>query len=148
MNDNLNENPNANVNEPGDTNPTTPPTPEPAGMPVIQDDEKKWAMFCHIGGFALFLNMVIPFGHIVVPLILWLLKKSQSAFIDEQGKEAMNFQISMTIYLFVAIILSFILIGIPILIALVIFDIVMMIKAANAVTNGQPFHYPYAIRLI
>ncbi|NLE29456.1 MAG: DUF4870 domain-containing protein [Phycisphaerae bacterium] len=148
MNENFNENPNQNVTEPGGTNPATaaPSTPENVEKPVLREEEKKWAMFCHLAGFALFIPLFI--GQIVAPLILWLIKKDESSFVDDQGKEALNFQITMTIYLAIAAFLSFILIGIPILFLLVIFDIVMMIKAVNAVTKGEYFRYPYTLRLI
>jgi uncharacterized Tic20 family protein len=144
MNDNLNENP----NQPGYTPSPNPETPasEPIGKPVLREEEKKWAMFCHLAGFAFFIPIFI--GQIIAPLILWLVKKDESSYVDDQGKEALNFQISMTIYFAIAAMLFFVLIGFPIFLALILFDIVMMIKAINAVTKGEYFRYPYTIRLI
>jgi len=109
-------------------------------------DERMWAMFCHLGGFAIF---IIPFvGHILAPLLIWILKKEESAFIDDQGKEALNFQISITIYGFICGILVFLLIGIPILIILGIFSLIMVIIAAISAFDGKPYRYPLTIRLI
>ena len=109
-------------------------------------DERMWAMFCHLGGFAIF---IIPFvGHILVPLLIWILKKDESAFIDDQGKEALNFQISITIYGFISGILIFVLIGIPVLVVLGIFSLIMVIIAAISAFDGKPYRYPLTIRLI
>jgi uncharacterized Tic20 family protein len=49
-----------------------------------------WAMFCHIAAFAFF---IFPFGNILGPLVIWLIKKETYPFVDEQGKESLNFQI-------------------------------------------------------
>ena len=67
---------------------------------ILEDKDNKktvtWATFCHVGALSLYLG--IPFGHIVVPLVIWLIKKNEFPYVDEQGKESLNFQISMTIY--------------------------------------------------
>ena len=82
-------------------------------------EARMWAMFCHISAFAVF---VIPFvGHILGPLLIWILKKEEFPFVDDQGKEALNFQLSITIYGIISSILIFIVIGIPILIVLGLF---------------------------
>jgi hypothetical protein len=119
-------------------------TPEPA----ITKEEKNWAMFCHLAGFALIVPVVIPVGQIVAPLVLWLLKKEGSPFIDDQGREALNFQISMTIYFLASILLMFIIIGIPLFLALIIFDIVMIITAADKASKGEHYRYPFNLRLV
>ena len=72
-------------------------------------DARLWAMLCHLSTFA---GMVgIPFGNILGPLIIWLIKKDEYPFVDDQGKEALNFQISMTVYLIVSVLLCFVLVG-------------------------------------
>ncbi len=67
----------------------------PPGFP--SNAERNWAVFCHLGGFAFYL-LGFALGHILVPLALWLIKRDQSAFIEEHGREALNFQISVTLY--------------------------------------------------
>ena len=112
-------------------------------------DEKQartWAMFCHLSALAVFLG--IPFGNILGPLVIWLIKKDESAFVDDQGKEALNFQISITIYFFAALLLMFIIIGIPIMIGLGIFQLIIVIVAAVKANNGEKFRYPVCIRFI
>jgi len=110
-----------------------------------RSDENMWAMLCHLSTFAGFL---IPFGNIVAPLVIWLLKKDEFPLVDDQGKEALNFQISMTIYLIASGILVLILIGFPLLILLLIFDLVFTVLAALRANQGERFRYPASIRFI
>jgi uncharacterized Tic20 family protein len=110
-----------------------------------EKDARTWAMFCHIGAFA---GYIIPFGNIIAPLIIWLIKKAESPLVDDQGKESLNFQISVTIYAFIALLLTLILIGYILFPALVVFDLVMVIVAAVKVNEGEKYRYPLCIRFI
>lgn len=103
-------------------------------------------MLCHASALAgLFFHAL---GFILGPLIVWLIKRGDSAEIDANGKESLNFQISMLIYHAIAIILCLILIGIPILIALWVADIVFVIIASVKTSNGEFYRYPLTIRFI
>jgi uncharacterized Tic20 family protein len=106
---------------------------------------RNWAMLCHLS--ALF-GYVIPFGQIFGPLAVWLLKGPAFPLVDAEGKSALNFQISMTIYFLVAALLVFIAIGIPILVFLSLFDTILVIIAAVKVRNGEAFRYPLTIRFL
>jgi uncharacterized protein len=114
-------------------------------------DEKTWAMLCHLSSFLGYF-VVIPFASIIGPLVVWLLKKDSSAFVDVHGKEAINFQIMMSIVytitwiLFLSII--FTLIAIPLFSILGIWILVLVIVAAIKALNGEHFHYPLTIRFI
>ncbi|MBN2175949.1 MAG: DUF4870 domain-containing protein [Bacteroidales bacterium] len=108
-------------------------------------DERMWGMFCHLSAMA---GYIIPFGSIVGPLIIWSIKKDEFPFVNEQGKEALNFQISMLIYFILSAFLILIVIGILMLIALAIFQLIMIIIASIRANNGESFHYPLAIRFI
>jgi hypothetical protein len=121
---------------------TTPPPP-PAGTPSAE--EKQWALFAHLSALV---GYIIPFGSILGPLIIWQIKKNEMPFVDDQGKEALNFQISVAIAAVVCIILIFILIGIFMLWILAIVDLVFIIIAAIAANNGQAYRYPINLRLI
>ncbi|MFH1379677.1 MAG: DUF4870 domain-containing protein [bacterium] len=110
------------------------------------DREQTWAMVCHLITFTMFIG--IPFGNIIGPLIVWLIKRDEYPLVNDQGKESLNFQISITIYMFIAGILCFIFIGFLILPALVIADIVFVIIATIKVNEGEYFRYPMTIRLI
>jgi hypothetical protein len=109
-------------------------------------EAQKWGMLCHLLALAGFVG--IPFGNIIGPLVVWLLKKSDYPFVDEQGKESLNFQISMTIYGIVAAFLIFVIIGIFLLIGLVIADLVLVIIASVKTSNGESHRYPLTIRFI
>ena len=115
-------------------------------MHETSKDDRTWALVCHLAGFAAF--TAIPFGNILGPLVVWLIKKDQSWFVNEEGKEAMNFQISLTLYAIVAAILIFVLIGIPLLFVLGIGWLVLMIMAAIKANEGVSYRYPLTLRFI
>ncbi len=116
---------------------------DPADIPK---EEKTNAMICHLLAFLSFAG--IPFGGILGPLIFWVIKKDESDFLDACGKEAISFQIAMLIYSIIAIVLCLILIGYLMLLALLIVDIVCIVKAANAANRGELYKYPWSLRLI
>jgi len=111
-----------------------------------QQDTNTWTMLCHLTALAFLIG--IPFGNIIGPLIIWLVKKDQMKPVDEAGKESLNFQISMTIYAAVAGILSLIVIGVFLLIAIVVVDVVLVIMASVKANSGEKYVYPLTIRLI
>ena len=117
-----------------------------AEQPEIDKDARMWAMFCHLAGLA---GCVIPVvGNIVGPLILWQIKKEDFPFVDEHGKEAVNFQISMSLYALISIPLFFICVGPFLLAAVGIVDLVFLLIAAVKANNGQHYRYPLTIRFI
>lgn len=107
--------------------------------------ERTWGMLAHLTALS---GFVIPFGFIVGPLIIWLIKKDESAFVDDQGKEALNFQISIIIYAVVSSLLILVVIGIFLLIAIGILDIVFVIIASVKANSGERYRYPLTLRLI
>lgn len=108
-------------------------------------DEKTWGVLAHLSALA---GFVVPFGNIIGPLFIWLIKKDQYPLVDTQGKESMNFQITMTIYITIALLFTLVLIGIPFLVALVLLDLVLIIVAAVKTNDGQPYRYPMTIRFV
>lgn len=108
-------------------------------------DERMWGMFCHLSAFA---GYIVPFGSIIGPLVVWVLKKNESEFVDEQGKEALNFQITITLLKLLSIPFWLVFIGILIFAALVIFNIIMVVMASIKANNGESFRYPLSIRFI
>lgn len=111
-----------------------------------EKDARTWAMLCHLGGLGVYIIPTV--GHIIAPLIIWLIKKDESPLVDDQGKESLNFQISITIYAIIALLLTLILIGYILFVALMIFDLVMVIIAAVRANSGEKYRYPLCIRLI
>lgn len=120
-------------------------TTAPTTTDEVPSDQRTFAMLCHIAALA---GYVIPFGNIVGPLVMWLIKKAEMPFVDEQGKEALNFQITVSIALIVCIILMFVIIGIFLLPIVGIGSLVLMIIAAVKANGGEHYRYPLTIRFI
>ena len=108
-------------------------------------DERTWGMLCHLIAFS---GVVIPFGNIIGPLVIWLIKKDEMPFVDDQGKESLNFQITMFIAVIVCVLLAFVFIGFLLMIVLLIFWLVVVIIAAIKANDGVYYRYPYAIRFL
>jgi uncharacterized protein len=122
---------------------STPPTP-----PIQQHSppDNIWVVLCHLTALTLFIG--IPFGNIIGPLIIWLIKKHEFPSVDAHGKESLNFQISMTIYTLIAGLSVFILVGFILLPAVLIANLVLVIIAAIKASNREFYRYPLTIRLI
>jgi uncharacterized Tic20 family protein len=118
--------------------------PEPA-IATSTKDERLWAMFAHLSAF---LGHFIPFGNIIGPLVIWMIKKDTSPLIDDQGKESTNAQISLSIYLIVSGILCWILIGFLLLPVVYVTGVILVIIAAVKANEGVRYRYPFIIRLI
>jgi uncharacterized Tic20 family protein len=120
---------------------TTPPA-----SPVASPNIRTWIVLCHASALlGLFFHFL---GHLFGPLIVWLVKRGESAEIDAHGKESLNFQLSMLIYDAVAAILCLVLIGFPILILLWVLNTVFVIIASVKASEGQLYRYPLTIRFI
>lgn len=111
----------------------------------IAPQYRNWGMACHLAAFA---GYFVPFGHILGPLAVLLFKGESHPFINAQGKESLNFQISMTLYMVVAGLLIAVAIGVFLLAALALFDLVFIIVATVKAKNGEPYRYPFTLRLI
>jgi uncharacterized protein len=127
-----------------DQQPVPPPTPVPSTS--TSSDIRTWCVLCHAAALlGLFFHFL---GHLLGPLIVWLVKRGDSSEVDAHGKESLNFQISMLIYDAVAAILCIVLIGIPLLIALWVLNTVLVIIASIQASEGKFYRYPITIRLI
>lgn len=113
--------------------------------PAKEVEGTNWAMLCHLSGFA---GFFIPFANIIAPLVIWGIKKQEFPFVDDQGKEAINFQISILIYYFVSLVLILLVIGLFLLPLLAAFHIVAMIIASVEAAHGKKFRYPFCIRFL
>ncbi len=111
-----------------------------------QKQERTWATFCHLSSLVAFIG--IPFGNVLGPLVIWLIKKNEMPLVQEEGKAALNFQISMTIYTLVAFMLCFVAIGFLLIFPIIIVNVVFVIMAAVKTSNGEQFHYPCTIVFI
>ena len=123
--------------------PQPPPTPD--NVTAIAN-VRTWSAFIHASAL---LGVVLHFpGHLLGPLILWLIKRDDAPELDAHGKEAVNFQISMLIYNVVAAIFCLILVGFVFLVVLWILNTIFVIIAAIQASDGKLYRYPMTIRFI
>ncbi len=118
--------------------PSAPPPPQFPAITATSQDEKTLAIVMHVLGLVGF--------PIIGPLVIWLMKKDISAYLDAQGRELMNFQVSVLIYAMVSALLCIILIGFPMLFVVgvgsLIFTIIGLVKASD----GLIYRFPYILR--
>lgn len=121
-----------------------PTTPYPTGT----EADRSWAIGLHASALAGLIP--VPFLNLLVPFIIWLIKRPESPYLDEVGKEVVNFQISFLIYAVICTIIAFITCGIggilaiPLLLAWLLLIILAVIKTSN----GEHYRYPATFRLI
>jgi uncharacterized Tic20 family protein len=124
---------------------TTSPPPLPASAPAVPN-VRTWCALCHASAL---LGVFIHFpGHLLAPLIVWLMKRDESPELDAHGKEAVNFQLSMLIYNVVAAVFCLILVGFFFLAILWVLNAVLVIIAAIKASDGEFYRYPMTIRFI
>lgn len=134
--------------------PAAPPPPAP-GTPSAE--ERQWAMFAHLSallGGLLTAGWAFSIGCFIGPLVIWMMKKETMPFVDDQGKEALNFNITLGIVFLALLILSIVTLGIGLLLTvplMIIFGIawlVLTIIASIKANNGETYRYPFALRLV
>lgn len=113
--------------------------PVSPGSKELNKEARTFAMLAHLLGI---------FTSFLGPLIIWLVKKDEHPFVDEQGKEALNFQITVAIAYIVAFLSTFICIGVVLVPAVVIVDIIFCVMACIAANKGEHYRYPLNIRFI
>ena len=108
----------------------------------IEQETRNWAMFLHLSQFA---GFVVPVGGLVLPIVLWQLKKTELPGIDDHGKVVVNWIISEFVYGIVSLLLTFVIIGVPMLIALGIVGTVFPVIGGIKASNGELWRYPLSI---
>lgn len=130
------------------TYPTPPPifpTPPPIAASALTN-VRSWNALCHASAL---LGVFLHFpGHLLGPLVVWLVKRGDSPEIDAHGKEALNFQISMFIYSAVSVVFCLVLIGFVFLAVLWVLNAVFVIIASIQASDGKFYRYPLTIRFI
>lgn len=107
---------------------------------------RQWALILHLSAFAGY--FLVPVAGLVAPILVWQLKKDQLPGLDIHGRNATNWIISSLIYAVISGILTFLIIGIPMLIALMACNIAFPIIAAVKANNGEVWKYPMAITFV
>lgn len=111
------------------------------------DDERvrMWTVGCHLSAL---LGYVLPFGHLLGPLAVWLSKRHSMPAIESAGRSALNFQLSVTVYVLTALLLSFFLIGVVVLFVVAVFHFAAVLYAALRAQRGLEVDYPFSLRFI
>ena len=130
-----------------DAEPPLTPVPPVTGV-ATQDQEqqtRQWGLFLHLSVLA---GFGVPLVGVVVPILIWQLKKAELPGLDAHGKNAVNWIISALIYAVGCVILTFVLIGGPLLIVLGVLGVVFPIVAAIKANNGEVWQYPLTIQVL
>ena len=128
-----------------ETSYSSPPPLPPLSLPALTN-VRTWSAFCHASAL---LGVLVHFpGHLLGPLIVWLVKRDDSPEIDAHGREALNFQISMLIYNVIAGVFCLALVGFVFLAILWVLNAVFVIIASIQASDGRFYRYPITIRFI
>lgn len=114
-------------------------------MSLQTSEQRQMGMLLHLSQL---LNLIIPFGGIIAPVVLWQMKKDEMPALDAHGKMVTNWMISFFIYMVVSGILSIILIGLLGVFALIIMGIVFPIVGGIKANNGELWEYPLTIKFL
>lgn len=122
---------------------------------MITQNDKTYSSITHLSSFA---GWIFPFGNVILPFVLWLAKKGESAYIDTHGKAAVNFQLSLMLYAFLLALLimplTIFTLGLGLIALLlgiipaIILIIAAVISASIKATNGEYYDYPFTIEFI
>ncbi len=118
-----------------------------AAPPVcVPREARKWAVICHIASLAGLLGNGL--GFVLGPLIAWLIKRDDHPYIDQQGKESLNFQLTMLLALMASGVLCLVVIGFLLLPVVLLLMIIFPIVGAVRANRGENFRYPLTLRII
>ncbi|GGZ54997.1 hypothetical protein GCM10008101_05500 [Lysobacter xinjiangensis] len=142
---------------PGDATPPPPYTAPNNHASGRSAEERQWAMFAHLSalvGGLVTAGWAASLGCIIGPLVIWMMKKETMPFVDDQGKEALNFNITVGIVFLVLWVLTFMTLGIgilltgPLMLIVGLAWLVVTIIAAIKANEGVAYRYPFALRLV
>lgn len=143
-----------NPNEPSPY--SAPPPPPESNLGGVSAEQRQWAMFAHLSAIAgaVLTSGIGGWGTFLGPLIIWLIKKDTMPFVEDQAKEALNYNITVAIVFFALWVLVFITLGIGFLIAIpawlvvgvawLVFTIIAAVKS----NEGVSYRYPFTLRLV
>jgi uncharacterized Tic20 family protein len=123
----------------------TDPTNPAARTTTVDEPARTTAAAAHLSTFA---GLIVPFGSVIGPLAVWLTRRDRDPFIDQAGREALNFGITIAIYGAVLVVAALMLVGIPFLMVGVVAWVVLASLAAVKASQGQAYKYPLTLRLV
>lgn len=110
-------------------------------------EERNWGLLCHLSSLS---GYAVGIGFIVGPLVVWLIKKDDLPFVDDQGKEAVNFNLSLLIYAVIGIVIALVTLGIGLIIAIPLWIGIVIVHLVFTIiaNNGVAYRYPLSFRLV
>jgi uncharacterized Tic20 family protein len=112
----------------------------------LSSEERSWGMVAHLSALA---GIPVPvFGAALGPFIIWRARRSHSAFVEDQGREALNFNITCFLAGLVCFALTWFFIGLLLAGVLSLYWLVMIITAGIKAGEGVAYRYPYCLRLV
>ena len=112
---------------------------------MVDESARTTAVAAHLSTFA---GLIVPFGSVIGPLAVWLTRRDGDRFIDQAGREALNFGITIAIYGSVLLVAALLLVGIPLLMVGVVAWVVLASLAAVKASQGQAYRYPLTMRFV
>jgi uncharacterized Tic20 family protein len=127
-----------------------------AGSSGVPAEERQWAMFAHLSALlgGLLTSAVGGWGFFLGPLVIWLMKKDTMPFVADQAREALNFNITVSVVMFVLMVLGFLTLGIgflllgPLMLLIGVAALVFIVIAAIKANDGIAYRYPMTVRLV
>ena len=113
---------------------------------TITKEEQNWAMWLHLSQLAGY--VLLPLVGLVAPIVIWSMKRTESPFLDQNGKVVINWLLSALIYFAIGLVLSLVLVGFLILIPLYVIGIVFPIIGAIKAAQGEIWNYPLSFRFL
>jgi len=115
------------------------------GESEVSSDERTWGSVVHASALV---GLFVPFGNVLAPLVVWLIKREESEFVDANGKEALNFQITWTVLLVLA--LLSVLVGVGVLVAPIVALawVVLVVLATVRASENEVYDYPLTVDLV
>lgn len=124
----------------------------PAAPTPGEKDVRMWNMLCHLSALS---GLIVPFGNILGPLLIWQIKKNEVPSVEKHGKAALNFQITVLIAAVVGVVvafaLSFFCVGwllFPVVMLIGLAGLIFAVIAGIKANDGQEYEYPYSLKLI
>ena len=112
---------------------------------AVTDDEQTWAVLTHVAAFA---GLFVPFGNVLGPLVVWLVKKDESRFVDENGRQSLNFQLTWTVIMFVALVTILVGVGLLLVPLVALAWLVLVVVGAVRASEREVYDYPLTIDVL
>ena len=117
----------------------------PSPRSDVSDEERTWGVLAHAGGFA---GLAVPFGNVVAPLVVWLAKKDESRFVDENGVRALNFQVTWSIILLVTALSVLIAVGVVLFPLALLAWLILTVLGTVKASEGEVYDYPLTVQFV